>query len=453
VLRGIELASGILVGRNREHFKAAVETADLEGIAFNRPDLKNLPLKECYCDTLFELQKNEFKGKKSIQLRIKDMKCTYVPDNLNNPHSELRTILKKSIDEIIKKRVVLFIYPTYRSLTKHKTILNHYLRTTVLQELHGRLPLEKRLAAKKEFEQGLSKIFLTTEAFMKYYLKHKKMPENLEYIVEFWPLDSNRKWLKSQNSFYYDTYHGKKKNLSWTNSGFDLDNGKRYIIYTNRLSTIKRISEERSDIIIEAGIRETKTRRELRRRFITSKNSILLWDGEYTGGLNNYTIDKIDEVLFADAPYSIYETRLMFDNISTKDNIFAVALFNPEDIRFNYNYLEKLYPDFKLVKEVLEYFLKLRRNPIRMKTTQIVQAAADFPSRGGKTYDLIPVLNILVDLGLCHVKKKGSIIEITFINTNNMVFDISNSPYYLEGLAEKRAFLRWKEEFNRSLAR
>ena len=70
---------------------------------------------------------------------------------------------------------------------------------------------------------------------------------------------------------------------------------------------------------------------------------------------------------------------------------------------------------------------------------------ANFINKDRETFYLLPVLLILADLGLCRGKKKGSIIEITFNKVSNLVLDISNSPYYLEGIVEKTAFIDWEQ--------
>jgi len=452
-LRSVEIGSSILVGKNREHFKARIISGDFEGIAFNRPEFKKLPLNECYCDAVCEVGENEFRGKKNIQLKIKDMKCTFLPDNLNSSYSineEFSSIIKRSVNEIINKRTVLLIYPTHRSLVKHKIVLENFFRSHMLQELHGRLFLPEREKVKKEFELGVSKIFLTTESFLKYYLMHKKLPENLNHIVQFWPQDIKREWINCQNTFDIETYHGIKRNLKWIQAEWDFDNSKRTVVYTSRVRTIEKLSRELSNIIIEAGVKEVRKRKALHRQFMTSSSTVLVWDGGCTGGLCN--IDKIDEVFFADVPYSSYETMLMLDQIVTEDEVKVVALFQQDDLDYNRSYLERLFPGLQTIKTVLHYFKNVRKNPVRLEINKLVQSIADFTDRDFRASDLFPVLYILVDLGLCHVKKKGSIIEIKFINTDKQVLDVSNSPYYLEGLAEKNAFARWEKEIKQSLA-
>jgi single-stranded-DNA-specific exonuclease len=90
---------------------------------------------------------------------------------------------------------------------------------------------------------------------------------------------------------------------------------------------------------------------------------------------------------------------------------------------------------------------------IRQELTELTGNIAGFLQRRLAASDILPVLQILSDLGLCQVKKKGSIMKIKFINREVSSLDISESPYYLEGIAEKRTFARLEEELHKYLVR
>ena len=62
------------------------------------------------------------------------------------------------------------------------------------------------------------------------------------------------------------------------------------------------------------------------------------------------------------------------------------------------------------------------------------------------------VLDSIADLGLCDFTKKGSIMAIKFVKSDNSAVNLRNSLYYLEGQVEKKEFSRWERELNNMLS-
>jgi single-stranded-DNA-specific exonuclease len=71
VLRGSPLHEFWLVGANETHFKFKTGEKHLDAIAFNGADMMKPGLKICKQDLLFDLAENNFKGRSSLQLKIR----------------------------------------------------------------------------------------------------------------------------------------------------------------------------------------------------------------------------------------------------------------------------------------------------------------------------------------------------------------------------------------------
>jgi|GEM_PF-12951 len=455
VLRGVEMTSAFLVGKNKEHFKTRIGPAaiPIEGIAFNKPELINLPLKQCYQDAVFEVEENEFKGEKRIQLQIKDMKSSFIPDKRgfdSGTSLDLTPVLHKMLLELNKNRPVLVVYPTFRSLQKHRLILENFFQPHIIQILHGRLHIKDRIRIQNELKLGVGKVFLTTEAFLKYYIKHGKLPENLEYIVPVWPLNESE-LQECLGNYCVEELQELERELKWEQGNWNYDASKRILVYANRSKTMKQLALNLSNVTVEAGVKDIKKRKLLRRQFIESSSGVFLFDGGYVGEFSG--ANKIDELLFANIPFSSYEASSVLHQASKKDEVKILALFDRSELEFNRSYLARIYPDLEIVRGVLSYFKfkKAGRNPVQAEMGNLAACIADFTGKELTPFDLFPALQILSDLYLCQTRKKGSIIEIKFMPQKDPVFNISNSPYYLEGLAEKAAFNSWVEELNESL--
>jgi len=285
---------------------------------------------------------------------------------------------------------------------------------------------------------------------MKYYLKNNKLPVRPDYLVQVWPLDKDSELLAYFDNCNIGNLYKQEKMIKWKQGDWNYDNSKRTLIYANRNATMRKLSLSLSNVIVEAGIKDIRKRQNLRKQFMESDSGIFLFDGGYAGGFPK--IYEIDELLFADIPFSSCEAAFVLEQVSAKDDMQALVLFDQSSLDFNRHYLARIYPNLDTIRSVLFYFKKkMRSNPIREELNELAVRIADFIGENFNAFDLFPVLRILSDLGLCRTKKAGSIIEIKFITRNDALFDISISPYYLEGLAEKTAFSAWETEVNKFL--
>ncbi len=448
-LRNTQVYSPSLVGQG--HFKGKVGSRRLAAIAFNRADLMNCPTSICYHDQVFELTENEFRGQSNLQLKIRDMKPSYRPDVIpknNSFSSGLIRVIEKCLYEIDENRPVLFICPTYRSLIRHVNVLQSFFRPDIISELHGKLPAARRNMYEAEFIKGKNKIYVISVSYLRYYLENKVLPHKLRLLIQSWPDTID------QNLLYYirdreiETIEETIRNTEWKESSVKSDYPGRTLIYANRKRTIQYIIKHFSGSKMEAGLANINERRKVRQEFWQTRSSALITDGAYSG-CNTYDF-KFDQVLFADAPFSYYEARFVLEQVK-EECPTAGIMFASRDIRLNRNYLNRMYPEPEILKTVLECFHNSGRNPIDMEIADLASLIGNYLGKEFTPFDMFPVLYILIDLGLCQINKKGSIIEIKFKNVEKQQLPISRSPYYLEGKYEKQSFVKLVDDLNKIL--
>ncbi len=451
-LRTMDAATASLVGKDRAHLKLRVEPGALGGIAFNRADFMQLPLDDCYHDIACEIEENEFRGQKSLQLKVRDIKTSFLPDNIYAKDFLLKGHLgaiSRSMEEIRAKRPVLFVYPTFRDLQKHRLLLHGFFKIHVLRVLHGRVPAMNRNRLINDLRTGIPHVYLLTRAFLCYYLRFNELPSNLGSIIQVWPSEGSEEWEKHLKNFKVEQVGQSGGKIDLKQGNWDSSGSARTLIYSNRCPTVRKISHEMENITLETGIRDVRTRNILRRSFWDCKSGVLLTDGAFAQ--RGFASEKspIEEVLFADLPFTVNEYMAVIEQLPQSEDISFKVLFSRDDYLLNHNYLEKQYPGLQTIKMVFAFF-KGRdcRNPIRENTDDLCAAIEAYAGHEIKGFKLLPALQVLLDLGLCQLKKKGSIIEIKFMNIKSSVLDLNNSPYYLEGLYEKRAFRSMEMELN-----
>ena len=448
VIRGVEVESASLIGKEREHYKARLAGMGMEIIAFNRSELIAQPLNTCLQDILFQPEENEFRGIKRLQLKLRDMKNSYLPDDKKTvePLQELLQALHWSSYEVRAGRPVMFICPTYRTLVKYRLLLKSYFRTLVLRELHGNLDPRLQPTLINEFSRGENYIYLLTMAFIKYYSRTRSLPDNLKYIFFLWPNHRDEhinEYLEGHNSYSL----GKVEETRILPGKPNFTKGRRVLVYANRNTTLRSFASTRQPLSIEAGVNDTRKRNTIRRTFLQAPEGILLSDGVDTGTARLTNTD----VFFADVPYSIYEAQMVMEQLAAGEDREAWALFSHHDLDFNRRYLQRTYPAGQLMQKVLAYFKKLQRNQLRADINKLSSSIGDYLQIDFKPADLIPVLHIMAELGLCQFEKKGSIMAIKFIKSHNSTVNLGDSLYYLEGQVEKKEFNRWERELNRKL--
>ncbi len=446
-LRNTPVYSPALVGQG--HFKGLVGSTRLAAIAFNRSDLMNCPTNLCYHDQVFELTENEFRGQKTLQLKLKDMKPSYCPDMLLKDDSFSSGLIKateKCLLELEEGRPVLFICPTYRSLIRQVKVLHSFFRPDIIAELHGKLPAAKRLMNEDEFIKGKTKIYVISLAYLHYFLENNRWPSKLRVLVQAWPD------IIGKNLHYWigdceiETMEGSIRNTDWKLSPLIGDARGRTLIYANRKKTIQEMIKHFPGIKIEAGLVNINDRRKIRQEFWQTRSGALLSDGAYSG-CNTYDL-KFDQVLFVDAPFSIYEARLVLEQVR-EECLTAGVSFTFGDINLNCHYLSRVYPEAEILQSALECLQYSGKNTISMEIADLAAMIGKYTGKSFSPADIFPILYIMLDLGLCQMGKKGSIIGIKLKSVEKTQLLLNKSPYYLEGKYEKQAMFNLINDLNK----
>lgn len=449
ILRANELIYPTLVGKNKEHIKFKTMAGKCDAIAFNHADILHLPLKYCNQDMLFELEENEFRGYKNLQMKVKDIKCSFTPDNLSKEIScdrETIEVIERAVDEMKRLKPVMFIYPTQRSLNKHYDLIKYYLKTNNTVALHGHLSLSEKQRAQQRLEKGDNKVFLITQAFFKKFCQYNDLPKNLQYLAMWGIQEINIDLELLRRKYEIKTIDNPRSSFECGTNDFQLtDDGSKTIIYANRSKTVNQLKKQIPGVIVETGEKDIVKRRALRRKFLSSHSAVLVSDGTHTAGLNLTGI--IDSLIMIDLPFGEYELAALIPSESNK-KVKNFITIDEKKVYNNKFYLNRIYPDKEIVNDVLNYFVSKNRKHIKEESNKLAVKIGEYLNKDVKSADLYPVMRILEDLGLCEWRKEGSIIAIKFINVENSRLSLSDSSYYLEGFEEKRVFSNWLKKIN-----
>lgn len=446
VARGCQISRMTRVGKNGEHIKYRIGEQSLECIAFNRAEWLDGPLRQCRQDILFEPAVNDFRGAKNVQLRIKDMKCSYLPDtgwgkNINN-FADFNHLAESAAQELKAGRPVLFVYPTCRSMSRHKLAINSFFNSGIIKQLHGQLSKSERKTAHDALRTGEPYLFLLTETYLRYYYKENNLPAALDFLVCIWP----------EEQTLVDKYWNEKYRITVLPAVEQVrlierppywkPEGKRVLIYANRKKSLAKINSGFPSFI-EAGVTDIQDRKAARLGFAACQSGALWWDGS-TSCLPS--VGNINELVLLDVPYGRYELTGAYSEIAASADMPAMIAFKSEDIDFNRTYLNRLYPQPDTIMSVWKYLNTLRGSSLRQEINIFSKDLSLFLHQDLTWSDIAPIVQILSDLDLCKMQKQGSIIEIKFIKSEIMPSDFKKSLYYLEGLAEKTVYYKFEEE-------
>jgi single-stranded-DNA-specific exonuclease len=441
ILRNIMIHSLLPVGSQKEHVRFDFRRNDLQGIAFRKAEYLNFPYKECYHDLICELDENEFRGQKKVQIKVKDMKTSFIPDNLKK-FDGLDTgsyqQVKRIISEITADRPILILFPTVRCLVKYKPALSHFIRSNFLYDLHGLQDQTINSAAAADLLKGRAGVYLMTVAYFDSFIHHTQLPDSMQYILPVWPWEApeNRKngtYITEKIFFNYS----KDDILQAVHKGWTYDKNKRTLIYSNRKTTVARLTKEIPDLVMEAAIEQTNKRRYYRRKFERMGAGVFLTDGNYSFGL---PFNNIDEIFMADCPFSIWETVFLADQLTAGSKLEIRIPVSREQFEQNSSFLNKRYPDEPEVIKVIDYFKHLSSKTLTGDADSILQMINEWQGRSMSKLELFSIMQILIDLNLCQIRKKGNMMEIMNYAKESPAINLFESLAFREGVAEKEAW-------------
>lgn len=390
------------VGDTRQHVRATVNPGNFNMIAFNRPEFMHLPTQEMYQDILFHLEENHFRNQTSIQLKILDMR-TSIDNDIFNEESYWPAF-NKYTRAIQEGQGVVIVFPTYRILCYGREFISRYFRPHVMQSIHGRLSANQRQIAIQAFQSN-NQIFLITRAFANYYNKRYPWPGHISYGIRAFPFDNSCTAKQSISGMAWDTWGQERPELKWLP--------------------------------------------------LETKDSIYKYDdtGELaaTRSWEHLETSKIEVPVMNEVPGSIFEAHLLLQSIHMRGEIPVRVNFSPEDLGIIRDKLEQIYPDQAALSLVLSYLKKERKSLITRKLSDVCSSIQSETTVSITDEKVLSALNILVDLGLCQIDKQGSIIEIKLLPNRQTTLDLADSPNYLEGIEEKKAFADLETSLNEML--
>jgi single-stranded-DNA-specific exonuclease len=451
VLRSNRISKPVRVGTSRAHLKFSTGPNKLDSIMFNCADINESTLRGCSQDLLFELGQNDFGGKKSLQLKIKDVRSTFLessPSKENNNSVRLTQAVKRAVEETGAGHPVLFVYPAYRSLIKHLAVMEYFLNGHNVRPLHGHLGPEDRSLAQNELAGGNSKVFLITRSFLQYFQKNIGLPDNLRYVVRMWPSSRHDDYLSNHPNREIETLELAANLVLYRSAEIPDDRG-QILVYANQPQTVRQFTANYPEISVECGISDMSQRRAVRRKYTSSVHGIMLSDGTHTAGCS--FSDEIKGMILADSPLGSYEIAAFTDYLRTDQEIKVGVAFNQNSLAVNRRYLDRLYPDLETVNNVLQIFMHTEDSGRGIKMDRLISRINGDGSKQYTQLEIQSVLRILADLDLCRFEKSGNIRGIYSKDNQKLVSNICNTPYYLEGLAEKQILADWEIELNNAL--
>jgi len=451
VLRGSPLHEFWLVGANETHFKFKTGEKHLDAIAFNGADMMKPGLKICKQDLLFDLAENNFKGRSSLQLKIRDIKPAWrddqgVGDNSNS--DQLGTVIRTTIDELVNGHPVLFIYPTLRSLKKHLVMLQALVKAELLVEMHGQLEKNSREMIIRQFRSGESRIYLSTQAFIEYLaapgetsdLRLTGLPTPLKTVVRFWPEPVEMAaGCQQRNLCLLDVKLNPK--LHFQMSQDQEERAGRHVIYVNRPASVKRILQQHPRAAVEAGNVSPGQRRSIRQRFRNNRTGLLLVDGAHPPGAGQ--LGRIDTFTLLDSPFAWCELTAVADYVDNLELPLQVG-FTAADLDSNDYYLQRIYPEPYRLELIWRALIAGGSKTLRLEEAALLTRLNRDAGGESSSLELNAALRILSDLGLCQCQKSGSIMAIYFHSTAKDSLRPESSPYFQEGKKEKEQWERWR---------
>jgi len=451
VLRSNAINRPLRVGNNRAHLKFRTGPQNIDSIIFNRADINESTLPNCSQDLLFEIDQNDFGGKKNLQLKVKDVRSTFLglmPSKDNNNSVRLAQAVGRAVEENVTGHPVLFVYPTYRSLLKHQAVMEYFLNGHNVQPLHGHLQPADRILAQNKLSRGNGQVFLITRSFLQYYQNNMGLPGNLRYMVRMWPGASPDGDLANHSHLELENLEQSAKLVLYHSREIPADGG-HILVYANQPQTVRHFNDNYPEIKVEAGILDMSQRRAVRRKYTSGAQGIMLSDGTHTAGWPH--ISEIDGMILADSPLGLYEIAALTDYLRIGQELRVGVAFEKNSLAVNHRYLERLYPEMETVRTVMKIFNQIEDSRRELKMDDLVSIINRYGNKQYARLEILSVLRVLADLDLCRFEKSGNIRGIYSEDAEKLISSVCNTPYYMEGLAEKQILADWEMELNNAL--
>ncbi len=433
LLRRVEIINPRLIGKELEHFKCQVNP-DIEGVAFYKPEFLDLADGRCLIDLVGNVQENVFRGQKSNQIRIADMRLSY--------QQEVKKLLKaagklENCEGIVQKSAkssAIIIYPTVRLLKKHRRIIEGFVHYDRIFELHGLLGNYDREAILAKIASASDGIFMCTQSIWNTYLS-KKEADFADRGIECMLYEDLFRGLTTDSFIKYEL------NAKFGGSGHKM-------VFVNRLSTLDNLRSKCPQALVDAAKSNLASSKALQREFWHADSAIMLTDGGFCRMGSWYSKRDID-IFLADSPYSELEINMMMDPILHDSPRIIKISFAKESLDFNRRFLSNQSIDVFDLEILLIELAKMARP--RMEALAWKSRFSDILGRKLNNLESDNILRCLDCIDLCQIAKKGSIIEIKVLSKLNLAEDTGYKLFFQEIEAERAAFNSFENKLINSL--
>lgn len=422
-----------LMGSKKEHYRALLQPGSLGVVGFRRAEWIYYPFTQCRMDVVAEIDIDTWQDRKRLRLKAVDMRPSY--RNHETCDQGLTDLLDRGVKTLRSRQPVIFILPTCRLLEQFRHTLNQYFAEDLIRPLHGRLASEQRVSAHTQLTNGYPGFYLLTEAMWSYLSRSEQPALNSGLTVRLWPGGNAGDVVAVDTEAYPSSYPSYSIELFSP----PIDAGKSALYYINHPHTRQRYYAE--------GISNA----DMTVPFCGYRESAAITDGLY---LPSLPPGSGWPIVFADAPFSLHEAgSIVYWAQTGQDKADIKIAFDREQLDVNREILLELYPDRLLLRTVAAWLGQNgKKGVISGEARSLAEKISSTCSRQVSDRQLLACLHILEDLGLCHFRKKGSIMEIKTVANSMTALDLADSPYYLEGQGEKRAFAAMIDWINRNIA-
>ncbi len=443
VVRGGIIRNPSRVGVNRAHLRMGLGSGNLIGIAFNRAEELDGILQYCTQDLLFELDENIYKGKKTTQLKVKDIKSTFQMDDRGGSGAAQRGFLgyiERAVTELAEQRPVVLVYPTYRSLIKYQAALDYWFHPGLIHPLHGHLWPEERNGQQETLTRGLGGIYLMTVSALEFYLARYQLPANMRFMAWLWPGESSDGWVNLPDHIETVVLESRHDYVFYPPTEPNGAPG-RILVYANLPATVRRLNDQFPDLHIESGVSDMKQRINIRRKFWSERSGTLVSDGTRT--VDWSTTRMFDRLILMDPPFGSYEVYSLAERMGESGQDRIAVAFDRTAFDANRHFLDRLYPQPDLIRRVWERFLRCAKPDGLFKLNETAMTIGN--SLNISRLETTSALHILADLNLCRFQKRSSIMAINRGASGKCIDNSDTSLYWQEGRTERLVLADWEE--------
>jgi len=449
VLRGQIIQGTTRVGATGNHLRLKVGANKISGIAFNGVESLEDHFPYCSQDLLFGLDENNYKGKKTIQLKVRDIKSSFHPDDrseVNVTGTSLWKGLARAVEELANRRPVVVVYPTHRSLIKHQSAMDYCFYPGKVLPIHGHLSPEERSHRQDMLSRGSAALYMMTASSLNLFLQQLPWPANCRYVIKLWlPGQVTGDFCWAENVEIAEIQPNVEFAM-YRDSG-DPVPGKRVLVYANLPATINRLRATWPDIQIESGLPDMGQRLRIRRRYWSDRQGALVSDGTRTLGWS--AADRFEKLILLDSPLGWYELSLLAERWGETGAQRIGVAFEPAALAINRQFLDRLYPSLAVINQVWSILLRASSRGGHCSVDDLAFALKERFTLS--RLETLSALHVLADLNLCRLRKRSSIMAINRGISGDHIDSLDSSPYWLEGIAERLVLSDWEERLISSL--